>query len=100
MEARKTVVPVQLANGATLHVAASILGDEAEVTSRVLSFQQVMDTLEGITTALMGVVHKVKPQKARVEFGLEVAVEAGQLTALLVQGTGAAHFQITMDWEE
>jgi hypothetical protein len=49
-----------------------------------------------LTTALK----KVKPKKASVEFGLEVAVESGKLTTLLVKGTGTANLKIALEWGE
>jgi hypothetical protein len=42
----------------------------------------------------------LKPHKASVEFGLEVALEAGQLTALLVKGSGTSNLKITLEWSE
>ncbi len=42
---------------------------------------------------------RVKPTKASVELGLEIGVEAGQLTALLVKGTGKANLKITLQWD-
>jgi len=33
-----------------------------------------------------------------VEFGLEVALESGQLTAVLVKGSAKANLKITLEW--
>jgi hypothetical protein len=32
------------------------------------------------------------------EFGVEFGYESGQLTALIVKGTGKANLKITMEW--
>jgi hypothetical protein len=39
------------------------------------------------------------PSKATVTFGIDVAVEPGQLTAMLVKGGGNATLEITLEWE-
>jgi len=41
---------------------------------------------------------RVKPDKAIVEFGVDVAVEGGGLTALLVKGKGTATLTVTLEW--
>jgi hypothetical protein len=44
-------------------------------------------------------LQKVKPKKATVKFGMEMAIEAGQLTAVIVKGSGKANLEITLEWE-
>jgi Trypsin-co-occurring domain 1 len=64
------------------------------------SFKEVTDAVEGIAESFVTTLRKVKPRKASVEFGLEVALEAGHLTALLVKGSGASNLKITLEWGE
>ena len=45
-------------------------------------------------------VQKVAPTKASVEFGIEVAVEPGKVTALWVKGSGKANLKITLEWAD
>lgn len=40
------------------------------------------------------------PSKARVKFGIDIAVGPGQLTALLVKGGGNATLEVTLEWEQ
>lgn len=56
------------------------------------------EAIEEITDQLNATLSKVKPRKATIEFGLEVAVEAGGLTALIVKGSGTANVKITLEW--
>ncbi len=100
MEAHKALVPVQLANGVTMQVEATILGGDGADAARLLSFQQVTETIEGIAAALTTVLYNVKPKKACIEFGLEMVVASGQLMALLVKGAGTASLNITLEWGE
>lgn len=98
MPTKQEWVPVQLANGAQIRVAATMLGGEEDVAFKVLSFDEVTKTIEGIAGSLNAALQKVKPKKASVEFGLEVAVESGALSALLVKGSGTATLKITLEW--
>ena len=74
-----------------------------EISSRGVS-RPVGDTMGMLATimnalAVQAALVKVKPAKASVELGLEVGLEAGQLTALLVKGSGKANLKITLTWE-
>src|SRR5947209_15168132 len=63
-------------------------------------FKEVTDTVEGLAKALVTTLKKVKPRAASVEFGVQVGIESGKLTALLVKGTGNANLKITLEWGE
>lgn len=98
MPTRQELIPVKLANGTEIRVAATMLGGEEDVAFKPLSFEEVTHTIEGIASSLNTALQKVKPKKASVEFGLEVAVESGALTTLLVKGTGTATLKIILEW--
>ena len=98
METRTEIIKAELANGGTLHIQATILGGEEEVVFALPSFEGVTHAIEGIAQSVVSTLEKVKPQKASVEFGLEVALESGQLTALLVKGSGTSNLKITLQW--
>lgn len=100
MEAKTEIIKAELADGSTLHIQATVLGGEEEVNFTLPSFTEVTNAIEGIAAALVTTLQKVKPRKASVEFGLEVALEAGHLTALLVRGTGTSNLKITLEWGE
>lgn len=100
MKSRQEIVPVQLADGTKLNIKATILGGEEDVAFKLFSFDDVTDTIEHVSTALTAALKKAKPKKASVEFGLEIAVEAGKLTALLVESSGTATLKITLEWGE
>ena len=98
MSTRQELIPVTLANGTQIRMAATMLGGEEDVAFKLLSFDEVTNTIEGIAGSLNAALQKVKPRKASVEFGLEVAVESGKLTSLLVNGSGTATLKITLEW--
>ena len=98
MEARTEVIKTQLPNGTIVHIESTVLRGEEDVAFTLPSFKPVTDAIEGIATSIVDTLHKVKPKKASVEFGLEVALEAGQLTALLVKGSATSNLKITLEW--
>jgi len=102
MPTRTDEIPVSLENGQQVFIKTTLLGEElmdVAAIERVLSFSAVADSIEGIARGLMNTLDKVRPQKAKIEFGIEVAMKEGQLTALLVQGTATANLKITLEWE-
>ena len=100
METRTEIIKAELANGTIIQIQAMALGGEEEVAFTLPSFKGVTDAIEGIAESVVTTLQKIKPKKASVEFGLEVALESGQLTALLVKGTGTSNLKITLEWGE
>lgn len=100
METRTEIIKAELTNGTIVHIQATTLGGEEEVAFTLPSFKGITDAIEGIAESVVTTLQKVKPRKASVEFGLEIALEAGQLTALLVKGSGTSNLTITLEWGE
>jgi hypothetical protein len=100
MATRTDIKPAKLANGSTIYIEVTSLGGEVDVARSIPSFEGVTEAIEGIAGTLKESLDRVKPRKASLEFGLEVAMESGQLTALLVKGSGTAHLTITLEWGE
>jgi hypothetical protein len=100
MERTTEIVPVQTANGKIVQVQVTALGGEEDIaiSDYLPSFEEVTDAIEEISSAMVGAIGKIKPQRASVEFGVEVAAQEGKLTALLVQGSGTASVKITLEW--
>lgn len=100
MTSRPDIVEAKLANGASIYIEATNLGGEANVARTIPSFEGVTNAVAGIATSLKETLQQVQFRKASLEFGLEVGIESGQLTALLVKGTGTANLKITVEWGE
>ena len=99
MDAETRIVSVILPNGETLLVETEARQTLESTGFAAAKFEGVIDAIEGIALGVQSALAKVKPSKASVELGLEIGVEAGQLTALLVKGTGKANLKITLQWE-
>jgi hypothetical protein len=81
-ESRSETVPVQLPNGAIVKVEVANMGRE-DVGFDTKQFQPVADAIEGVVQMIAAPIQKVRPKKAVVKFGMELAIEAGQLTAVI-----------------
>ncbi|MDX2228820.1 MAG: CU044_2847 family protein [Leptolyngbyaceae cyanobacterium bins.349] len=97
-ESCSETVPVQLPNGAIVKVEVSQTGRE-DVGFDVKQFEPVSEAIEGVVQMIAAPIQKVKPKKATVKFGMELAIESGQLTAIIVKGSGKANLEITLEWE-
>jgi Na+/H+-translocating membrane pyrophosphatase len=100
MASRTERIKTILANGTCMYIEATLLEGEEEVAFTLPSFKEVTDVLEGIAESVNATLKKVKPRRASIEFGLEVAMESGHLTALLVKGSGTSNLKVTLEWGE
>lgn len=98
-ECRTQSVPVKLEDGTTVYIEATSTGRE-DVAFDLKSFSQVTEALEGISRALAQSLQNIQPDKASVKFGLELAIESGNLTAVIVKGSSKANLEITLEWNQ
>jgi hypothetical protein len=96
-ESRSESVPVQLPNGAIVKFEVTSTGRE-DVAFDSKQFQPVAEAIEGVVQMIATPLQKAKPRKATVKFGMELAIESGQLTAIVVKGSGKANLEITLEW--
>lgn len=101
-EGRSEIISAELEEGISISIQATPLGGQELVGAfpDPRAFKEVTDTVESLARAMIGTLKKVRPRTATVEFGLQIGVEAGKLTALLVKGTGNANLKITLEWGE
>ena len=97
-DSRNDTVPVQLPNGATVKFEVTQTGRE-DVSFDAKQFRPVADAIEGVVQMIATPIQKARPKKATVKFGMELAIESGQLTAVIVKGSGKANLEITLEWE-
>jgi hypothetical protein len=98
-DSRSNSIPVQLPNGATVKFEVTQTGREDVASLDPKQFQPVADAIEGLVQMIAAPIERVKPKKATVKFGMELALESGQLTAIIVKGSGKANLEITLEWE-
>lgn len=92
-------VRVPLENGAAIYIEPTgVSGEEKVAIFNPGSFKEVTNAIEGVADALIATFKKVKPGGASVEFGVDIGMESGHLTTLLVKGTANATLKITLSW--
>lgn len=101
MDERETIVPVELADGSVVRISATPLGGDEDVADLpgALSFGEVSRTVEGMARELRACLDRVNPDKASIEFGIEVAVESGHLTALIAKGSAKGNLKVVLSWD-
>ena len=91
-------VKIDLGDGATAYVEVpSFRGEVA--AGAAFPFDQVLGTIRAISSKLNDTLRQVRPSKASITYGIELAVENGSLMATIVLGTGSASFEITLEWD-
>ena len=103
MADQTTILRFQLSDGSIVNVEVTPIGEQlASLETRV--FQKatriIKSIAEDVTGTLKDISETVKPDKFSVKLGLQIGVEAGELTALIVKGTGTANLEITMEWNK
>lgn len=97
------ILNVQLANGDIIKAEVSLAGGERDVRSNnTYAFEDFAKKLDSIIGGIAGEIKQVlevtAPKKVGIEFGIEISLESGQLTAMLVKGTGTTSFKVTVEW--
>jgi len=100
--AETRIVSAKVSDSKTIRVQVTPLkaklGEQEVGFEHVFDFRQVIDGLSGIVAAIDQKLKDIAAKKTIVEFGLEIGVEAGNLTALIAKGSGAANLKITLEW--
>ncbi|MBW4628144.1 MAG: hypothetical protein KME49_22190 [Brasilonema octagenarum HA4186-MV1] len=97
MELQTKIITVELTDGTSVRVEATQIGDR-KVNFQSRPFEEVTTAIESLTKEIVEALHKVKPDRASVKFGVDIAIESGRLTALLVKGSNTANIEITLEW--
>ena len=100
---RPTFLPVKLDDDTIIRIEITqpeggAVGAGYIASVELPSFRQVTDTIRSIAKSFTAMWNEVQPGKASIEFGIEVGFEPGNLTALLVKGSGKGHLTVTMEW--
>jgi len=94
------LVKVDLGDGRIVAVEARNVSPEKPVgIADVLSFDGVANSIEAVAMRMTTALEHVRPDRAAVEFGVDVGVESGALVGLVVKGTGNATLKVTLEWE-
>ncbi|PAX54159.1 CU044_2847 family protein [Brunnivagina elsteri] len=98
MEFQSKVISVELADGTVVKIEASSISDR-KVGLQTRPFSEATSVIKSPVKEIAETVQTIKPDKARVRFGIEIGVDAGKLTAILAKGTSTANLEITLEWD-
>lgn len=62
------------------------------------NLETVWEMISQISNGLGEKLKAAQAKKAIVEFGIDIGLETGQFTALLVKGSAKANVKITLEW--
>jgi hypothetical protein len=101
MESDTVVRRAQVGSDLVILVEARRPADaEEDVGVRnLLRFDGVEQSISTIAQRVTAALQSARPDRATVEFGIDVAVESGQLTGLLAKGAGTATLKVTLSWD-
>ncbi|MFF8375545.1 CU044_2847 family protein [Streptomyces sp. NPDC015661] len=86
---------------ATLFVEARRLGPDSGLEGlgdRLPDLSAVTDALASFAGRIGEALHEAAPDRATVEFGCQLGLDSGKLTALVVQGSANASLRVTLEW--
>ena len=93
------VVEVRLPNGVVVGVEVAEGGGRNVSALDELDFDRVEGAIQGLAQVVTSALRRSRPHRATAELGLDLKVESGQLTAVLVKAGGSASLKISLTWE-
>jgi hypothetical protein len=99
------LIPLRVGDDAVLYVSASRLSadqtydGEVEVAGRIPSTRQIIEVIGRFADELTGELGKSAATRFTVEFGCEIAVETGQVFAVLGKADAKSSLRVTLEWE-
>jgi hypothetical protein len=95
-----TFIPIMGDDGKRLFsIEARTTGGREEVSVlKGFSEEELKGSIELVARAVGDVLTRIAPSKATAEFGIELGIESGQLTALICKGSGKANLKISLEW--
>lgn len=102
MYSQTEIIPVELSDGTMIKIEATPVGEQDVGSIQGHALKQATSAIRSITHEVAGTLQDLRnesrPDKVSIKLGLEIAIEGGQLTALIVKGASKANFEITMEW--
>lgn len=101
-ETAEQLIPIDI-NGSRIYVAAHRIdgrndAEEQEITARGPKLEQVIEGLAILAEAVAERMKETQATKVGVEFGCEVAVESGQLVAIIGKASTRSTFSVSLEW--
>lgn len=93
------IIPVDLGDEGKMFVIAEQVGDVLVAgTDVVAHLPVIMSTVKRVSTETLAAVVEADPDKATVELGFGLAIETGQVFAVLGKAHGDAAIKVILEW--
>ena len=100
MSQKKSVeLPVALSNGSVILARIHQVDREEEVSFKDYLLADSLNSLKSLVGDIIGPLSALKCEKVTVELNMGLAIEAGKLTSLLVEGSAEAAYKVTVEFK-
>lgn len=100
MEEHTNIYPISLDDGRRIYVQArEILTHKKVGALNHLNVRELSAVISPIARTVYEAIKDAAPTSASVKFGIEIAVEGAGLTAILVNCSGKANIEVTLEWK-
>ncbi len=92
---------VRLSDGTICLVEVNRASARKEVANRdeIFEFELVKKQIRKITEDWAETFKQLKPTKTVLEFGINLSIESGALTSVIVKGAGETNLKIILEWD-
>jgi hypothetical protein len=96
---RTCTLKVKFDDGGTMFVVAQPVGETLVGDAGIVAkLSTITSSIERVSHDMLDAVRRAGPNRATVELGFGLAVEAGQIVALFGKGRGEASIKVTLEW--
>lgn len=96
-------IPVQLSDNAVCYFEVEEMSSGRQpvtAMSKAFNLTDVKSQIRIVSEEFVSIFNQLNVKKTTLEFGVELSVESGQLTSIVVKGTGKASLKVTLEWEK
>lgn len=97
----RNVIKVNLSDDVSclFEIEESFSREDVNAIEDTFDFSIVTNQVKKISQQLTDTFKKLGNSKTTVEFGVELSVESGKITSMIVKGSGKANLKITLEWD-
>jgi len=100
MKSLNDTINVLLEDGTSIQIESMRPVRQQVSTTSSKSISKVMHTVTALAKEMKSSFELTNSRKTIIEIGLDITLESGDLTALIVKGSSTANFKITFEWEK
>jgi len=99
---KKDIVEIKLDNNTTILAEVLVKNNNGreKIASEIAEkkFSDFSNTVGKIASETLKPLKQINAKKLTIKMGMNIGVESGKLTALLVEGSANANIEITIEW--